>query len=102
MSIFIISLIGFTYWFFSDHTIEINLKNIFKASLQVGLIGAILPTLTFLMIYFLINKIKNIITLTLSIIALIVFAIILFYWFFITMLFYDINGNEWFIESFRF
>lgn len=100
--IFILSTIGASYWFTTLHTVDANFEHIIKIILQVGIVLGIIPTITFLMIYYLIKKVKNVWLLSFLLIGLIILLITLIYWVFLTTIFYDIDGSESFIGSFKF
>lgn len=100
--IFILSTIGVSYWYISDHTVDLDFQNIIKIASNVGWVGGMIPTITFLIIYFLVKKVKNVWLLSFLLISFIILLILLIYWFFLTMIFYDVKGSESFIGSFRF
>jgi hypothetical protein len=101
--ILIISTIGITYWYISDHPahlLSIRIQSIINIAINIGLVGALIPTFLFLIIYFLIKKIKNIWLLSFLIIILIGVVIAIVYWFFLNVIFQDFNHPESFLYRF--
>ena len=101
--IFIISTIGITYWYISDHLahlLSIRIQSILDIAINIGLVGALIPTLLFLIVYFLIKKIKNIWLLSSLIIVLMGIVIAIVYWFFLSMIFQDFDNPQSFLKSF--
>ena len=99
MLIFILSTIGMTcLYILFDNLMQINLKNIFTILIQVGLICGIIFTTIFLLIYYLINKIKNIWLLTISLIVFLIFLIFLAYWFFLAMMYFRLEDSQSFLS----
>ena len=97
--VFIFSTIGMTYlYILFDSLTEINLKNITRILTQVGLIGGMIFTSIFILIYFLIKKIKNIWLLTISFIGLFIFIIFLAYWFFLAMMYFSFKESRSFLS----
>ena len=71
-TIMILSTLGITYWYISDH-LEYDITKLvfFKVSdiqihslkdiiIEIGMVGALIPTFLFLILYFLKLKIKNV------------------------------------------
>ena len=99
--VFVFSTIGMTYlYILFDSLTELNSKNIIKILIQVGLIGGIIFTSIFILIYFLIKKIKNIWLLTILFIGLFIFIIFLAYWFFLAMMYFRLEDSRWFFIIF--
>jgi hypothetical protein len=99
LSIFILSTIGMTYFYILfDSLTVLNLKNVTRILIQVGLIGGIIFTTIFTLIYYLIKKIKNIWLLTISFIGLFIFLIFLAYWFFLAMMYFRLEDSRSFLS----
>jgi hypothetical protein len=101
--ILIISTIGITYWYISDHPahlLSIRIQSIIDIAINIGLVGALIPTFLFLIIYFLIKKIKNILLLSFLIIILIAVAIAVVYWFVLCLIFQDFDDPQSFLNRF--
>ncbi len=97
--VFVFSTIGMTYlYILFDSLTELNSKNIIKILIQVGLIGGIIFTSIFILIYFLIKKIKNIWLLTILFIGLFIFIIFLAYWFFLAMMYFRLEDSRSFLS----
>ena len=93
--ILIISTLGITYWYVSDHLLSnfssIHFSSLVDIIIQIGLVGALIPTFSFLIIYFLIKKVKNKGLLSFFVIILIAIIIALVYWFVLCMIFHEFN-----------
>jgi hypothetical protein len=101
--ILIISTIGITYWYISDHPahlLSIRIQSIVDIAINIGLVGALIPTFLFLIIYFLIKKTKNIWLLSFLIIILIAVAIAVVYWFVLCVIFQDFDDPQSFLNKF--
>ncbi|KIA97021.1 MULTISPECIES: hypothetical protein [unclassified Flavobacterium] len=102
--IFVISTIGITYWYVSDHLLSdmsaMPMKSLMNISIYIGLVGALIPTFSFLIIYFLTRKIKN--KWLLSLVLIILFAVVLaiVYWFVLCAIFQDHDNPQSFISRF--
>lgn len=97
--VFIISTIGVTYLYvLFDSLMELSSKSIIKILTQIGLIGGIILTIVFILIYYLIKKIKNIWLLTLSLIGLLVFLVFITYWFFLAMMYFRLEDSQSFLS----
>lgn len=102
--VLIISTIGITYWYISDHleynaidykfykVSDIQFSSLIDIIMQIGLIGGILSMFIFLIIYFLIKKIKNIWVTAFLIIILLAFSSIIIYRFILYTIFHEF-GN---------
>jgi len=94
--ILIISTIGFTYWYISDHLLSnlsaIRIQSVIDIAIQIGLVGALIPTFSFLIFYFLIKRINNKWLLFLLIIILITSIIAAIYWFILCAIFHEFNN----------
>jgi hypothetical protein len=103
--ILIISTIGITYWYISDHLLSdlsssVSIQFILNITIYIGLVGSLIPILSFLILYFLIKKIKNRGVLSLLIIILIVFIIAIRHWFIFCTIFYDPDNPQYFLYGF--
>lgn len=102
--ILITSTIGITYWYISDHLLadlsDIRIQLIIDILIQIGFIGGLIPTFSFLTAYFLIKKIKNIWLLSLLIIILIGLVIAVVYWFVLCAIFYNFDNSQSFLKTF--
>lgn len=91
--IFILSAIGITYFYISNHLLsdcsEIQTKSIIDIFLQIGCIGALLPTIFFSLISLAIKKISNKATVYFVVIFLFVLLIIAAYQFIMYMTFHE-------------
>lgn len=99
--IFFLLTIGIASWYILslNYLEQYNLKSIIKIVTQIGLVGAIIPTLTISLIYYLIIKIKNKLLLLFFVIILIVFLIFQIYFIALNLFFYDINDSKSFLKS---
>lgn len=102
--IFSITSIGITLWYINDHIlINFDTNSIIKILFQVGLPAGVITTLIFLMVIFLLQKIKNLYASTLSMALIFILFILISYWFILHMIFYNIEDKESFVSSlFRF
>jgi hypothetical protein len=101
--ILIISTIGITYWYISDHFLSVNdisTQLIIDIAIYIGLVGALIPTFSFLILYFLIKKVKNIWLLSLLIIILIAAILVIVYWFVLCTIFQDYDNPQTFLNRF--
>jgi hypothetical protein len=100
--ILIISTIIITYWYISDHLLSdvsaIRTQSVINIVIHIGLVGSLIPTFSFLIIYFLIKKIKNIWLLSLIIIILIALVIAIAYWFVLCAIFQDFDNLQSFLN----
>ncbi|OUL60536.1 hypothetical protein [Flavobacterium sp. AJR] len=102
--ILIISTIGITYWYVSDHLLShmssMSMRVLIDIAIYIGLAGAFIPTFSFLIIYFLIRKVKN--KWLLSLLLIILFAVVLaiVYWFVLCAIFQDHDNPQSFISRF--
>jgi len=97
--VLIISTISMTYlYILFDDLMELNLKTIIKIVTQIGLVGGIILTSIFVLIYYLIKRIKNIWLLTLTLIGLFFFLIFLSYWFFLAMMSFRLEDSQSFFN----
>ena len=101
LAIYIILTVVISCWYvFSLNYIEeYNSKDIFKIIIQIGLVGAIIPTLTISLMYYFIIKVEKKLLLLFITIMLIIFLIFQIYWISINLFFYEINGSKSFIRS---
>ena len=99
--IFFLLTIGIASWYILslNYLEEYNLKSIIKIVTQIGLVGAMIPSLTISLIYYLLIKIKNKLLLLFLVIVLIVFLIFQIYFITLNLFFYDINGSKSFLKS---
>lgn len=101
--ILIISTIGVTYWYISDHLFDmstIRIQSVIDITIQIGLVGGVISTFLFLIIYFLIKKIKNIWLLSFLIIILIALVLAVIYWFILCAIFQDYDNPQSFLSTF--
>lgn len=93
--IFIVSTICLTYWYISDHLIsnvsDVQTKSIKDIIIEIGVIGAIIPTLLFINIYILKIKVKRVWLFSFLTSILIAFGIITSYRFILYMIFHEFN-----------
>ncbi|WP_158991091.1 hypothetical protein [Mucilaginibacter sp. L196] len=101
---FSITSIGITFWYISDHILmNFDTKSIIKILSQVGLPAGVITTLMFLVVVFLLKRIKNLFLSTLSMALIFILFIFISYWFILHMIFYHIEDKESFVSSlFRF
>lgn len=101
LSIFVLSTIAMSCLYFLLHRFAAvyNFKYITTVITQIGLIGGFIGAITFLIIFYLTKKVKNIWLLSFLFIVLIIFLIFLVYCFFVTIIFYDIDGSKSFLGS---
>ena len=101
LSIFILLAVGLTSWYILslNYMENYDLKNTIKIVTQIGLVGAIIPSLTISLIYYLILKIEKKLLLLFLIILLIIFLLFQIYVIAINLLFYDINSSKSFLRS---
>jgi hypothetical protein len=99
--IFLLITVGITSWYILslNYLEEYNLKKIIKIVTQIGLVGAIIPSLTISLIYYLIIKIEKKILLLFLIILLIIFLLFQIYVIALNLFFYDINSSKSFLRS---
>ncbi|KUJ60517.1 hypothetical protein AR687_17240 [Flavobacteriaceae bacterium CRH] len=94
--ILIISTIGITYWYISDHLLSdfssIQFKSLVAIIIQITLLEGLIPTFSFLIIYFLIKKVKNKQLLAFLILILIVLVIAVVYRYVLYMIFHEFNN----------
>lgn len=102
--ILIISNIGITYWYISDHLLStvsaMDIQSIMNIAINIGLVGSLIPTFSFLILYFLIRKTNYIWLLTIFIIILIALVIAIVYWFVLCVIFQDSDNPQYFLNSF--
>ena len=93
--IFIVSTICLTYWYISDHLIsnvsDVQTKSVKDIIIEIGVIGAIIPTLLFINIYILKIKVKRVWLFSFLTSILIAFGIITSYRFILYMIFLEFN-----------
>ena len=101
--IFIISTIGITNWYISDHldynaldhkfykVSDIQIRSLIDIIIQIGFVGGILPLILFLIIYFLKIKIKNTGLFSFLIIVIIAFSLVILYQFVLYAIFHEFN-----------
>lgn len=93
--IFIITTIGITDWYISNHLLsnlsEISTQSIIDISLQIGLVGALIPTISFFLVYIAFNWINSKLLRGFLIISVIILTIITIYMFILYMTFYEFN-----------
>ena len=101
LSIFLLVAVGITSWYILslNYLEKYDLKNIAKIFIQIGLVGAIIPSLTVSSIYFLIIKIEKKLLLLFLIIFLIIFLLFQIYVIIINLFFFDINSSKSFLRS---
>jgi uncharacterized protein with PQ loop repeat len=101
---FSITSISITLWYISDHILmNFDTNSIIKILSQVGLPAGVITTLIFLMVVFLLKRIKNLFLSTLSMALIFILFIFISYWFILHMIFYHIEDKESFVSSlFRF
>ena len=100
LSVCILSTIVMACWYSLLHkSLELNVQNITKIVIEVGLVSAIFPAIIFISIYYLIKKISNKLLLTFLIFISFVFLMYWIYWISINMIFYDISDSKSFLES---
>jgi len=99
--IFLLIAVGIASWYILslNYMEEYDLKTIIKIVTQIGLVGAIIPSLTISLIYYLIITIEKKILLLLLIILLIIFLLFQIYVIALNLLFYDINSSKSFLRS---
>jgi uncharacterized membrane protein len=102
--ILILSTIGITYWYISDHLLSdvsaMHTQSVINIAIHIGIVGSLIPLFSFLIIYFLIKKIKNIWLLSLLIIILIALVIAIVYWFVLCAIFQDFDNPQSFLNRF--
>ncbi|OOV19206.1 hypothetical protein [Flavobacterium sp. LM4] len=102
--ILIISDIGITYWYISDHLLSdvsaMDTQSIMNIAINIGIVGGLIPTFSFLILNFLIKKIKNIWLLAILIIILIALVIAIVYWFVLCAVFQDSDNPQYFLYTF--
>lgn len=103
ISLLIFSLIalGISSWYILslNYIEEYDLKTIFKIITQIGLVGAIFPSLTISLIYYLIIKIENKALLLFLIVFLVIFLMFQIYVIALNLFFYEINSSKSFLMS---
>jgi mannose/fructose/N-acetylgalactosamine-specific phosphotransferase system component IID len=100
LSIFVLCTAGLTIWYFSLHYLtEKNGENIIKAILNIGLIGAILPSILIFLIYYLAKKSMNKSSKIFLIIILSLFLLFSIYNITLIMMFYELEESKSFLQS---
>lgn len=101
LSIFLLLTIGIASWYILslNYLEEYDLKSIIKIVTQIGLVGAIIPSLTISLIYYLLIKIENKLLLLFLIIILIIFLIFQIYCITLNLFFYHISDSKSFLSS---
>lgn len=93
--IFVISALGITYFYIVSHLhsdlSEIQAQSIIKIFLELGLLGALIPTILFVSLYFVTRKINNKVMLSLAIIVISALAVILAIRFTMYMTFHEFS-----------
>lgn len=102
--ILVISTIGITYWYISDHLLSdlssMRTQFVLDIAIYIGLVGSLIPTFSFLILYFLVKKIKNTGLLGLFIAILIILVIAIIYWFILCAVFQDLDNPQYFLHNF--
>ncbi len=101
---FSITSMSITLWYISDHILmNFGTNSIIKTLFQVGLPAGVITTLIFLIVAFLLKRIKNLFLSTLFMALMFILFMFISYWFILHMIFYNIEGKESFVGSlFRF
>ena len=101
--ILIISSVGIAYWYISDHleynatklifykVSDIQIQSLKDIIIEIGLIGALIPTFLFISIYILKVKIKKVWLFSFLSSIMIAFAVIALYRFILYMIFHQFN-----------
>ncbi|MCE3075691.1 hypothetical protein [Chryseobacterium gwangjuense] len=99
--LFLLFTIGITSWYILslNYLEKYDLKTIIKIAVEIGAVGAILPSLTISLMYYFILKIKNKSLLLLLIIFLIIFLIFQLYWITVNLFLFDIKSSESFLQA---
>lgn len=93
--IFLILTIAISCWYISlNYLEEYNFKKITEIVTRIGLIAAIIPSLTISLIYYFILKIRNKLFLLFLIIISVFFLIFQIYWIATNLFFYEINDHS--------
>lgn len=100
-SIFIFSTICMSAWYVSLHKhAELNAKNVIKIVTNIGLVGAIIPTILFTLLYYLVKQMTSKLLLTFLILVLFVFLMVSIYHITLVMVFYQLDDSKSFLQSF--
>ncbi len=101
--ILIISTIVITYWYISNHLLsdlaEISTQSIIEISIEIGLVGALIPTISFILIYIAVKMIRNKLIMAFIIITLTVLFFLTIYMFILYMTFHEFNTPIQFIPN---
>ncbi|SPE76555.1 hypothetical protein FLACOL_00537 [Flavobacterium columnare] len=101
LTVFIITITGMSSWYILLHrSVELNISNIIKIIIQVGLLSAIIPYTIFVLIFFLVKKIKYKWLLSFLILTLFVIFIFALYCTTLAMVFYHLDDPKSFFQSF--
>ena len=99
--IFLLITVGIASWYILslNYMEEYDLKTIVKIVTQIGVVGAIIPSLTISLINYLIIKIEKKLLLLFLIVFLIIFLVFQIYVITLNLFFYDINSSKSFLKS---
>ncbi len=99
--IFLLIALGIASWYILslNYMEEYDLKAMIKIFTQIGVVGAIIPSLTISLIYYLIIKIEKKMLLLFLIVFLIIFLVFQIYVITLNLFFYDINSSKSFLKS---
>lgn len=99
--IFILLAVAITSWYILslNYLEEYDFTDIIRIFTQIGLVGAIIPSLTIALMNYFIIKIKSKLLIFFLALILIIFLIFQIYWITTNLFFYDINGPQSFLMS---
>lgn len=100
--IFIFSTIIMSCWYIILHRHRyenLSVKTTVEILERIGLICAIIPSIVFSSVYYLVKKNINKIVLTFLIFALFIFLIFSVYWLTVNMVFYHLDDSKSFFKS---
>lgn len=101
LSIYIFSTICMSGWYVLLHKhAEFNTSNVVRIVTSIGLLAAIIPTIVFTWIYYLVNHMTKKLLLTLLILVLFVFLMVAIYQITLVMIFYHLDDPKSFLQSF--
>lgn len=99
--IYVLCVIVVSGWYMILHRYEelINIESITKIVINIGLIGALVPSIIFSLIYYLLKKVYNKLLLIFLIFILFIILIFSVYWITVNMVFYHLGDAKSFLQS---
>jgi uncharacterized membrane protein len=78
---------------------ELNAKNVVKIVTSIGLLAAVIPTVVFTWIYYLVKNMTNKLLLTFLMLAVFIFLLVSIYHITLVMVFYQLDDHKSFLQS---